>query len=152
MNLGEAAAKFREMASRAESELATVACEAAAKDYLAILRVTTPKRTGRLMESERIDAITGGGLHATAVIAPHTVYAAFRDQGGTISAHYGEVWKTPKGGTRARMYRHTLHWEGGGFPLHVTQAGSHYMARARGLAAGPVAEACRRAADEFFTL
>lgn len=152
MDLGEAAAAFRHLAERARSELALVACEEAAKDYLAILRAVTPKRTGALADSETIDSISGGGEHATAVVAPHKIYAKFRNDGGTISAKYGEVWKTPKGGTKPRMYRHTLHWDGGGFPLHVTQAGAHYMERARGLAGGPVAEACRRAADEFFTL
>ena len=144
MNLAGAATAFRDMAGRAKSGLALAACEEAAKDYLAILRVVTPKRTGALAESETIDSISGGGTHARAVVAPHKVYAAFREHGGTIHAKAGLG--------RKGMRPHTLHWEGGGFPLHVTQAGAHYMEKARGAAAGPVALACQRAADEFFTL
>lgn len=137
MNLGEAAGAFRALADRAESDLAREACEEAARDYLAILRAVTPKRTGRLAASETIDSVTGGGAMAVAVVAPHTVYAAFRDRGGTITKHSPGSLGTPAVG----FFGHS-----------VTQAGSHYMARAEGMARGPVSAACRAAADRFFTL
>ena len=69
MNLAEAAAAARAMATRAEASLALEACEEAAKDYLAILRFVTPKRSGALADSEHIDAVFGGGARATAVVA-----------------------------------------------------------------------------------
>ena len=137
MDLAEAAAAFRKIAERAEAELALTACREAARDYLAVLRAVTPKRSGALMESERIDAVTGGGTHATAIVAPHIRYAAFRNYGGTITRHKPGSLGTPAVG----FFGHS-----------VTQAGSHYMERAEGLSRGPVAEACRRVASEFFTL
>ncbi|HZR50116.1 MAG TPA: HK97 gp10 family phage protein [Streptosporangiaceae bacterium] len=137
MNLGEAAAAFRAIAERAESGLAREACEEAARDYLAVLRMVTPKRSGRLAESERIDSVTGGGTFAVAVVAPHTRYAAFRNYGGTITRHKPGSLGTPAVG----FFGHS-----------VTQAGSHYMERAEGAAAGPVSAACRAVAGRYFTL
>lgn len=125
MDLAGAAAAFRDLADRAKSDLALEACAEAARDYLTVLRAVTPKRTGALADSETVTGPMGGGEHATALVGPHIIYAKFRNDGGTINAKYGEVWKTVKG--KSRMYRHTLHWDGGGFPLHVTQHGAHYM-------------------------
>ena len=143
MNLGEAAAAFREMAERAKSELALVACEEAAKDYLAVLRFVTPKRTGALAESEHIDAVFGGGTHATAVVAPHKVYADIVNDGGTVTRDLARphVLGNPAVG-----------FFGHGNPATVTIKARNYMQRAAGMARGPVAVACQRAADEFFTL
>ena len=139
MNLQGFAGDVRALAGRAEAGLATECAEAAGKDFLAILRVTTPKRTGRLADSEKVDAVTGGGAVATAVVGAHTVYAAFREHGGTI--------------TRKLPPPHVLgNPEVGFFGHSVTQAGSHYFARAQGLAQGPIAAACRRALDEFLVL
>lgn len=150
MNLGEFAAALRGLADRAESELALEACGEAARDYLTILRMVTPKRSGALADSETVTGPEGGGATATAEVGPHIIYAKFRDEGGTIHAKYGEVWKTVNG--KSRMYRHTLHWEGGGFPLHVTQAGSHYMTKAQGPGRGAVEDACRVALERFLVL
>lgn len=149
--LGAWAAKVAAAAERIEGGLAIAVVREQARDFLAIERAVTPKRTGRLADSERIDSISGGGSHARAVVSPHTIYAKFREDGGTISAKYGEVWKTPKNSKtgRARMYRHTLHWEGGGFPMHVTQAGSHYVERAQGAAAAPLAGAAEQVLATF---
>jgi hypothetical protein len=143
VDLGEAAAAFREMAARAESELALVACREAAKDYLAILRIVTPKRTGALADSEHIDAVFGGGTHATAVVAPHKVYADIVNDGGTVTRHLPRphVLGNPAVG-----------FFGHGNPATVTIKGRGYMEKAAGAAKGPVAQACQRAADEFFTL
>lgn len=137
MNLGEFAGAVKELAGRCEAELAREACAEAARDYLAILRAVTPKRTGRLAESEKIDSISGGGAVATAVVAPHTVYAAFREHGGTITKHSPGSLGTPAVG-----------W----FGHSVFQAGSHYMERAEGMAKGPVAAACQQALDRMLVI
>jgi hypothetical protein len=137
VNLEGFAGEVRALAGRAEAGLAREACTEAARDYLAILRHVTPKRTGRLADSETIDSITGGGAVAVAVVAPHTVYAAFREHGGTITKHSPGSLGTPAVG----FFGHS-----------VTQAGSHYMERAEGLAAGPVRGACQMALDRFLTL
>ena len=143
MDLAAAAGAFRDMAARAESELAMVACREAANDYLAILRIVTPKRTGALMESERIDALTGGGTRATAVVAPHKVYAAIVNDGGRVTRHLPRPHVL--GGYGGPYFGH-------GNPATVTIKARNYMERAQGAAQGPVAEACLRACDEFFTL
>ena len=137
MNLAGFAGACRDLAARCEADLAREACTEAARDYLAILRAVTPKRTGRLAGSEKIDSITGGGAVAVAVVAPHTVYAAFRDHGGTITKHSPGSLGTPAVG-----------W----FGHSVTQAGSHYMARAVGAAKGPVAAACQVALNRMLVL
>ena len=137
MNLAGFAGACRGLAGRAEAGLAREACEEAAKDYLAILRAVTPKRTGRLAGSETIDSVTGGGAFAVAVVAPHTVYAEFREHGGTITKHSPGSLGTPAVG-----------W----FGHSVYQAGSHYMERAEGLASGPVRGACQMVLDRMLVL
>lgn len=144
MNLAGGAAAYRNLARRAEADLALEACGEAAKDYLAVLRAVTPKRSGALMDSETVTGPSGGGLHAAAFVGPHIIYGEFRDKGGTIDAKPGLG--------RKGMRPHTLHWEGGGFPLHVTQAGSRYMEKAEGPGSAAVANACRVVAARFFTL
>jgi hypothetical protein len=149
--LGEFAAAIREVADHCEASLALDACDEAAKDAVAILRIVTPKRTGALADSEIVNSVVGGGTHATANYGPHKIYDKFRNDGGTISAHYGEVWKVPRGGTKPRMYRHTLYFDGT-FALHVTQAGSHYMQRGEAAAKPAVAAACALVLDRYLTL
>ena len=130
------AAKVAEAAARIESELAVAVVKTQARDFLAIERAVTPKRTGRLADSETIDALTGGGSHATAVVSPHVVYAHFRENGGTI--------------TRKLPWPHVLGPYGGPYFGHsVTQAGSHYVERAQGMASGPLAAAAEMVLAEF---
>jgi hypothetical protein len=125
--LGEWAAKVAEAAERLESTGAIDICEEQAKDFVAIERIVTPKRTGALADSERIDSISGGGASAHATVSPHKIYAAFRENGGTIHAHAGLG--------RMGLRPHTLHWDGGPFPLSVSQRGAHYVEKAEGAAA-----------------
>ena len=125
---GEWAGELRAAADRMSTGLALEVVREQARDFLAVERAITPKRTGKLAGSETIDAIEGGGAHATAVVSPHTVYAEFRENGGTIHAHGGLG--------RKGMRPHTLHWDGGGFPRHVTQQGSHYVERSEAAARG----------------
>lgn len=144
MNLAEAAAAMRAVADRCEASLARDCAEAAAKDLVAVLRIVTPKRTGALAGSEIVNSVVGGGTHAVANYGPHKIYDKFRNDGGTISAHPGLG--------RKGMRPHTLHWAGGGFPLHVTQAGAHYMEKGEAAGRGPAAQACRVVLDSFLTL
>ena len=144
MNLGEAAAAMRAVADRCDSSLALEACRESAKDAVAILRIVTPKKTGALADSEVVNSVEGGGTHAVANYGPHKIYDKFRNDGGTISAHAGLG--------RKGMRPHTLHWEGGAFPLHVTQAGSHYMQRGEAAAKPAVAAACALVLDRYLTI
>jgi hypothetical protein len=132
--LGDWAAKVAAAAARIESDLAVAVVREQARDFLAIERHVTPKRTGRLADSETIDALTGGGTRAVAVVSPHTVYAAFRENGGTITKHSPGSLGNPGVG-----------W----FGHSVTQRGSHYVERAQGLAAGPLAVAAEIAIAAF---
>lgn len=130
------AGRLREAASRVESDLALTVAREQARDFLAIERAVTPKRTGRLADSETVDALTGGGSHAEAVVSPHTVYAHFRENGGTI--------------TRKLPPPHVLGTPATGFFGHsVTQAGSHYVERAQGIAAGPLHAVAESVTAEF---
>lgn len=136
MNLAGGAAAYRSLARRAEADLALEACGEAAKDYLAVLRAVTPKRSGRLADSETVTGPVGGGLHASALVGPHIIYAAFREHGGTIHVRNAKVL------TDGVSF----------FGKSVTQAGSRYMEKAAGPGEAAVANACRVVAARFFTL
>lgn len=131
---GEWAAKLSEAARALEDGLAETIVREQANDFLAVERIVTPKRTGRLAESEKIDAVTGGGAHAEAIVSPHTVYAEFRENGGTI--------------TRKLPPPHVLGNPDVGFFGHsVTQRGSHYVERAEGAAAPMMTGIAERIVD-----
>jgi hypothetical protein len=132
----ELAAQWEEMAERFES-LAMDVCRAQAERFVEIEAMVAPHRSGALARSVRIDSIGGGGSAASATVGPHKVYAEIQNDGGTIHAHGGEVWKTVNG--KSRMYRHSLHWAGG-FAMHVTIKGKGYVQRAQGAAAGPLTQ------------
>jgi hypothetical protein len=136
VNLAGGAAAFRGLADRAESDLALEACGEAARDYLAVLRQVTPKRSGRLADSETVTGPSGGGLRATALVGPHVIYAAFREHGGTIHVRNAKVL------TDGVSF----------FGRSVTQAGARYMEKAEGPGSAAVAHACRVVAVRFFTL
>jgi hypothetical protein len=126
--LSDWAAKVADAAARIESDLAVTVAREQAKDFLAIERAITPKRTGRLAGSETIDAVTGGGTHAEAVVGPHCIYAEFRNDGGTITKHGPGSLGNPGVG-----------W----FGHSVYQKGSHYVQRSQAAAAplmGGIAE------------
>ena len=111
-------------------------CAAAgARAFLPIEKSVTPVLSGRLRESETVKAVTGGGTYAEAVVAPNTVYAHFRNFGGTSTVRRARVLGTP---------------EVGFFGRSVTQAGSHYVERAHSAATGPVQVAIQMRADSFF--
>lgn len=137
MNLSEGAARYREIAARCEDSLALDCARAGAKEYLAALEVTTPVRSGALRASEHIDAVFGSGTHATAVVAPHIIYAAFRNYGGTITVKRARVLGTPAVGFFGRS---------------VTQSGAHYMEKAEDESRGTMAAAMGIIVSEYLTL
>jgi hypothetical protein len=136
MDLAGAAAAFRHLAEEAEAGLALDCIHPAARAALVALQGETPVLSGTLRDSETIDTIGGSGTFAYAIIAPHTVYAEFRDRGGTIHVRNAKVL------TDGVSF----------FGRSVTQAGSHYMSRGAAAGRGPVERACREVADRFFTL
>jgi hypothetical protein len=128
---------MREVADRCETGLARDACEEAARDAVAILRIVTPKRTGALADSEIVNFVEGGGEHATANYGPHKIYDHFRNYGGTITKHSPGSLGTP---------------EAGWFGHSVTQRGSHYMERGEAAAKPAVAAACAAVLERYLTL
>ena len=135
MNLEGFAAAVRDLAGRAEASLAHECAEAGAMVFLPLLKSTTPVRTGKLRHSETIDSVSGGGAYASAEISPHTIYAEFRETGGTITAKNFPQLGNP---------------EVGFFGKSVTQAGSHYVARAHAAAEASVQVAMGMIAERFF--
>ena len=85
--------------------------------------------------SETIDSVSGGGAYAAAEISPHTIYAEFRETGGTITAKNFPQLGNPSVGF---------------FGKSVTQAGSHYVARAHAAAEASVQVAMGMVAERFF--
>lgn len=108
---------------------------------LPALQIVTPVLSGDLRDSEHIDAVFGDGEHATAIIAPHKIYAHFRDQGGTITAKGPWPLRNPATGQ-------VFSRPGGS----VTQTGSHYMQRGEDAGRAPCREAAARVAAWYFTL
>jgi hypothetical protein len=136
---GEWAAKLARDAALMQDGMAEAIVREQARDFLAVERIVTPKRTGRLAESEKVDAVMGGGSHAEAVVSPHTVYAHFRENGGTITRHLPPP--------------HVLGPYGGPYFGHsVTQAGSHYVERAEGIAAPLMAAVAEQVLEETLDL
>lgn len=134
--LSEFAGKLREIADRAEADLAIDACRMGAREYLAVLQGNTPVLTGALRSSEHVWRVTGGGEHATAIAGPNIVYDRFRNDGGTIRVR------------RAKVLSDGVSF----FGKSVTQAGSHYMERSEGPGQAALTVACRVTAAEFFEL
>jgi len=138
------AARLDETAARAGAELAVTVAREQARDFLAIERIITPKRTGALADSETVNSVSGGGTHAVASVSPHKIYAEMEEDGGVIRAHggLGRKGKRP----------HTLHWEGGGFPLEVTHVGKGYVKRSEAAARGILDGVAERVTAGFFDL
>jgi hypothetical protein len=144
VNLEGFAAALRGLADRAESELALQCIRPAARECLASLQMETPVKSGALRGSEVIRSVSGSGAFAEAIYGPDIIYDKFRDQGGTIDAKPGLG--------RKGMRPHTLHWPGGGFPLHVTQHGAHYMEKGEELARSNVGTIIQTELSDFLTL
>lgn len=125
-------AGFADALERADREIETRAAIECARDagqaFLVQLRLETPVLTGELRASETVDSVRGSGTFAVATIGAHTVYAEFRNDGGTITVKNATVL------TDGVSF----------FGRSVTQAGSHYFERA-GARAGPeIEDACKR--------
>jgi hypothetical protein len=144
MDLSEFAGALRGLADRAESELALACIRPAAREALASLQMETPVRSGALRGSEVIRSVSGSGAFAEAIYGPDIIYDKFRNDGGTIDAKEGLG--------RKGLRPHTLHWPGGGFPLHVTQHGAHYMEKGEALARENVGTIIQTVLSDFLTL
>ena len=140
---GAWAGKLSDAAAKMDAGMAITVVREQAKDFLAIERIITPKKSGALASSEAINSISGGGTHAVASVSPHRVYAQFREDGGTIHAHERMVT-----GRNGRLYRHTLHFDGV-FAMHVTQAGAHYVEKSEAAARGALESAAASVMAEF---
>lgn len=142
MTLDDFAAEMSAVTERAEEGLALDCAEAAGRDFLAVLRTVTPKRTGHLMESESLDSVTGSGATAEAVVGAHARYAAFRNYGGTITAR-----------KKNRRGQYMLGTPGVGFfGRSVTQHGAHYFERAEAGSQPAIQAACREVLARYLTL
>lgn len=131
--LGELAAALRRAASEIDAHGAMDCAQEAGHEFLVALRSSTPVLTGALRASERIDSLRGGGTDATATIGAHTVYARFRNDGGTITVKRASVLTN---GTEF-------------FGKSVTQAGSHYFETAETRAGPEIKAACQRVIDRI---
>jgi hypothetical protein len=132
-DLGEFAAALRRAAAELELNGARECAADAGQAYLQVLRGTTPVLTGELRASERVDSVRGGGTHAVATVGAHTVYAAFRETGGTITVKHARVLSNGSAF----------------FGKSVTQAGSAYFERAGAEAQGPVSAACQKTIEHI---
>lgn len=143
MGLADYAAEWRELAERAEVELAVTAVRAGAKELLAAMEIVTPVLSGDLRASEKIQDVSGDGSHAVALVGPDgsVIYDEFRNDGGTITAD-GD-WPLRNKDTGQVFSR-----RGGS----VTQQGAHYMERAEEEGRPMVESAMQGAVQEFFTL
>lgn len=132
---GEWASRLQAAAAQMEASLAVEAAREQARDFLAVERFVTPKRSGRLADSETVDSVTGGGAQARAVVSPHTVYASFRNRGGTISVRNKRVLSDGESF----------------FGKTVTQAGSHYVERSEAIAGPSMDAAAAEVVDRFLS-
>jgi hypothetical protein len=139
VGIADYAAEWDDLATRAEAELAITAVRAGAQDLLTVMRIVTPKRTGHLMESEKVLDVSGDGAHAIALVGPDgtVIYDEFRNDGGTITAKRFPQLGNPDVG-----------W----FGKQVTQEGAHYMEKAEEEGRPVVESAMQAAVGEFFTL
>ncbi len=156
MNLDQFADALRKAASDIKDHGALRACEEACDLFKDKLQENTPVESGALRDSESVDSVTGDGESARGRISTHLpLYAYFREHGGVIRAH-----DRPRGGwtgeptgvypRRWGIHQHTLHWEGGPFPLQVTQVGSFYMDRTVAWAnGGAIADSAKKTVNDM---
>lgn len=136
MDLAGFAAEAKALAERAAADLAAECARVAAREFRAALDVTVPVESGDLRGSMHTMSVSGGGPVAVAVVGSDLIYARFRNDGGTIRVKRAKVLTDG-----ARF-----------FGKQVTQSGSHYMERAEGWAAAPVAAACAQITADFLHL
>jgi hypothetical protein len=151
MTVEELAQRLRRVADAAEQRAADACVNAMARStrrfVLRELSGPSPsaphappgRETGELMASVRIVPAAGGGTVATANLAPHTIYAAIQEHGGTVRAHSGPGRGIAYHGHARRPVgrhspdAHTLFFISRGerhFPKEVTLPDRPYMAPA----------------------
>jgi hypothetical protein len=139
MDLAGFAAAVRGIAERCGEGLALESCRMGSREYLHVLQMETPVRTGALRSSEHVWSVSGGGAEAVALAGPDIIYDKFRNDGGTI--------------TRKLPPPHVLgKFPGPYFGHSVTQKGAHYMEKSRGPGQEALSRACKVVADEMIEL
>jgi hypothetical protein len=144
------AAALERIKAAVDSRSGEVCIKAMAPVALRYLQQATPVLTGRLRGSERVDSLSASGRHGEAFIAPHTVYARFRNDGGTITPKHMTKPKvvsyTTKRGKRVTYTTKSrlgyLKFNGH-YAQKVKQAGDGYIERGTAAGEGP----CRDAAS-----
>lgn len=92
---GDLGAQLRRIAAAVEARAARAGAGAAGSKFTELTLPHVPVRSGALRRSIRVK-VSGGGLHAVAAVAPHTVYAAIQNYGGTIRVKHTYTTKTGK--------------------------------------------------------
>lgn len=150
--LSDLAARLRRAGADLELRGALECAKEGGQEYLVALRENTPVLSGELRASERVSSVRGSGTRAVATIGAYTIYARFRNFGGTITAHDRSRggWVGAPRVINGHMHgHHTLHWGGepGVFATSVTQKGAFYFERTNQVAGPRVEAGCRRAIE-----
>jgi hypothetical protein len=91
----DAAAELRRLAREVRARGAKAAADAAGNKFVELTLPHVPVRSGALRRSIRVHG-GGGGIRSTSSSAPHTVYAAIINYGGTIRVKHTYTTKTGK--------------------------------------------------------
>lgn len=116
---GDIGALFAKMAADVAQTGAKAAADAAGNRFIALTLPHVPARSGALRRSIRLHG-GGGGTRSTSSAAPHTVYAAIQNFGGTI--HVKHTYTTKGGKTLPGFLSNGESF----FGRQVTIPGHHY--------------------------
>ena len=92
---GDPAAELLRIARAVARNGAKAAADAAGNKFVELTIPHTPVRSGALRRSIRVHG-GGGGIRSTSSAAPHVVYAAIQNYGGTIRVKHTYTTKTGK--------------------------------------------------------
>ena len=92
--MADAAAELERIRGRVARNGAKAGADAMGSKFIELTLPHVPVRSGALRRSIRLHG-GGGGLRSTSTVAPHTVYAAIINYGGTI--HVKHYYTTKRG-------------------------------------------------------
>ena len=92
---GDVVASLERIRGRVAREGAKAGADAMGNKFIQLTMPHVPVRSGALRRSIRLHG-GGGGLRSTSSAAPHTVYAAIQNYGGTIRVRHTYTTKTGK--------------------------------------------------------
>jgi len=93
--VADAAAELERIRGRVARNGAKAGADAMGSKFIELTLPHVPVRSGALRRSIRLHG-GGGGLRSTSSAAPHTVYAAIQNYGGTIRVKHTYTTKTGK--------------------------------------------------------